>query len=190
MSVIGKMYVSEVGDFKNYDSAGQSVKLSCVCEDQFMAHYHPENENVVFTQYSPWGEGSLHLDTPQDWQGEEVSRPSGEGTYRKQLELYLVYLNQKEKPDTVRCAFFAPLTVEYVADYGGLSRKVALYSQTHGKAAPVDPKQARLLRLELGIDNPSAADQFKPKEGHWWVLAFKASEVPMNEALALAHGAA
>jgi hypothetical protein len=54
MSVIGKMTVRAA---ETYDK-GQKVTLGVVCENEFMAHYHPENENVVFTRYSPSGRGA------------------------------------------------------------------------------------------------------------------------------------
>jgi hypothetical protein len=61
MSVIGKMNVQSE---KTFDT-GQKITLGVVCENAFMAHYHPENENVVFTRYSPSGQPSftsiLHL---------------------------------------------------------------------------------------------------------------------------------
>jgi hypothetical protein len=188
MSVIGKMTVASAEEFAN----GQKVKLTCVCENELMAHYHPENENVVFTRYSPSGEANLQFDKPVDLPKVPASYKhyeTGEDVhFEKACELYLVYLKQPEQPNVVGAAFFGKLRVHGITDYG-TTKSIELcnpYSY-HGTDYPFAPGEARGINIKLGIDNPGASDQFQPATDGWWVVAYRADQMTQAEALALAH---
>lgn len=189
MSVIGKMSVNECPVF----DAGQKVILGVVCEDVFMAHYHPENENVVFTKYSPSGEGQLHLATAQDFPKGKRSynQPNGDRVeYETACELYLIYIKQPDRPSIDGAAFFSKLRVASRTEYGGDSRTIELCNpyEYHHKDYPFHEIEARQINLKLGIDNPFASDQFVPGEGGWWVVAYHADQMTKTEALARVHG--
>lgn len=181
MSVIGKMTVRAA---ETYDK-GQKVTLGVVCENEFMAHYHPENENVVFTRYSPSGEGTLHLNVPQDFP--DVPYEIGDYKGTKACELYLVYLKQLEMPPIDGAAFFAKLRVNSVTIYGGDMKQVELCNDYASGPNLLGENESRMINLKLGIDNPAAADQFVPGETGWWVVAYRADQMTQAEALALAH---
>ena len=51
MSVICKVTVSEVRDF----GGAHLIKTQCVAENEVMAHYNPDAEDKLFSQYSPSG---------------------------------------------------------------------------------------------------------------------------------------
>lgn len=187
MSVIGKMSLQTQQTFNNsqYDR-GHRVTLSVVCENQFMAHYHPENENVVFTRYSPSGTAELHFD-------KEINIPkkiveyNGE-THEVNGELYLVYLRQTECPQTDKAVFFSPMKCYSRTDYGTDLKTIELTSSKYySYNEAVGDKQPRRISIKLGIDNPGAADQFEPGQTDWWVVAYSSNEMSANEALALAH---
>jgi hypothetical protein len=169
---------------ETYDK-GQKITLGVVCENEFMAHYHPENENVVFTRYSPSGEGQLHLNVPVDFP--DVPWSSGDYSGTKACELYLVYLKQLEMPSIDGAAFFAKLKVASVTDYGGTSKMVELCNDYASGPMLLGENESRMINLKLGIDNPAASDQFTPGETGWWVVAYRADQMTQAEALALAH---
>lgn len=188
MSVIGKMNVQEQKTFNNsqYD-CGHRVSLGVVCENQFMAHYHPENENVVFTRYSPSGTAELHFDN-------EITIPkrivehSGK-TWEVNGELYLIYLRQEEKPNVDKAVFWSPLKCYSRTEYGTDLKTIELsgskYFSYNEKTEAEN--QPRRISIKLGIDNPGAADQFEPGQTDWWVIAYSSNEMSANEALSLAH---
>lgn len=186
MSVIGKMTVRAA---ETYDK-GQKVTLGVVCENEFMAHYHPENENVVFTRYSPSGEAQLHLHVPIDLEPTDFEFPIGDGKTawgKKPVELYLIYLKQLEQPSLDGAAFFAKLRVVSVTDFGGTSKQVELCNDYASGPYLLGENESRQINLKLGIDNPAAADQFVPQDTGWWVVAYRADQMTQREALALAH---
>lgn len=190
MSVIGKMYVSEDGSFEN----GQKVKLSCVCEDKLMAAYHPENENVVFTKYSPWGDATLHFDTPVDFPKVTKTYPAGmesygyeEGTaYETPCELYMIYVRGDRKPNVEGALFFSKLRVVCKCEFGGDSRSIELSSPYPTTGQVYAANEPRLVSIKLGIDNEAASGQFKPDDV-WWVVAHDASVLSQEKALAMVH---
>lgn len=187
MSVIGKMSVNTQKTFDNgpYDR-GHRVTLNVVCENQFMAHYHPENENVVFTRYSPSGSAELHFDKEIDIP-KKIVEHSGK-THEINGELYLIYLRQEQCPQTDRAVFFSPMKCYSRTEYGTDLKTIELTSAKYNSYNDVIPKgQPRRISIKLGIDNPAAADQFVPGQTDWWVVAYSANEMTANEALALAH---
>lgn len=185
MSVIGKMTVNKAEAFDK----GQKVELSCVCENELMAHYHPENENVVFTRYSPSGQATAHFDQPVDLPRVPFTYKHGDEdvTGDKNAELYLVYLKQPEQPNLDGAAFYARLRVVCISIYGGTSKQVELCNIYHDRGKPLGANEARLINIKLGIDNPGAADQFEPGTDGWWVVAYRADQMSQGEALKLAH---
>jgi hypothetical protein len=187
MSVIGKMCVQSQKTFNNsqYDR-GHLLTLGVVCENQFMAHYHPENENVVFTKYSPSGNAEIHFD-------KEITIPprlieSNGETREIPGELYLIYLRQADRPNIEKSVFHAPLKcysrTEYGTDLKTIELTSALYLSSNDIAKEGQPRR---ISIKLGIDNPCAANQFEPGQTDWWVVAYSANEMSSTEALALAH---
>lgn len=185
MSVIGKMQVQKA---ETYDK-GQNVELSVVCADNLMAHYHPENEDVVFTRYSPSGSGTLHFDVPIDLPNVPTTFTADgeERSYEKPCELYLIYMRQPERPNIEGAAFFAQLRCNSRTEYGSEYRLTELCSIYHPSEHVFAPNEARLANLKLGIDNPPASNQFEPGTDGWWVVAYRADLITEAEALALAH---
>lgn len=190
MSVIGKMTVNGATVFDK----GQKVEMSCVCENELMAHYHPENENVVFTRYSPSGQATLHFDKlvdlpkmPTSYDSTDRDGVKSTHHYDKVCELYLVYLKQPEQPNLDGATFFARLRVNCISIYSGTSKQVELCNVYHRQDHAFAANEARLANLKLGIDNPAAADQFVPGEEGWWVVGYRAAETTQADALALAH---
>jgi hypothetical protein len=185
MSVIGKMSVQSEKTFDNsqYDR-GHRVTFNVVCENQFMAHYHPENENVVFTKYSPSGSAELHFDKPIVIP-KKIVEYDGK-THEVNGEVYFVYLRQEERPQLENAVFFSPLKCYSRTEYGTDLVTVEL-SHNHYSDRNLDAKQPRRISIKLGIDNPGASNQFEPGTDGWWVVAYSANDMSTNEALALAH---
>jgi hypothetical protein len=190
MSVIGKMNLRGEKTFET----GQAVTLGVVCENAFMSHYNPQNENVVFTRYSPSGEAELHFDVPQEWPTKTMSyAEAATGTvkeYEVPGECYLIYLRQAERPDVSRAKFFSPLRCNSRTDFGSDLRTFEFVGPYLGRDARLDPKQPRRISIKLGIDNPCASSQFEPGTDGWWVVAYSAAEMSMDEALSLVHSLA
>jgi hypothetical protein len=187
MSVIGKMNLRAA---KTFDT-GQAVTLGVVCENAFMAHYAPENENVVFTRYSPSGEAELHFDVPQEWPTKTMEyfhhSTGAVESYQVPGECYLIYLRQVERPDVSRAKFFSPLRCQSRTDFGSDLKTFEFVGPYLDRNAVLDAKQPRRISIKLGIDNPGASNQFEPGTDGWWVVAYSAAEMTMEEALALAH---
>lgn len=172
MSVIAKMNVLASRAF----GKGQLIELSCVCEDRLMADYHPENENVVFSKASPWGEARANVD-----QGPCL---------RQHEEVYLIFQKRPGQPPLDRVALWAPVRVVSITDFGGTSKQVEICNQYRDHRHIPEPGEINAFNLRMSIDNPGAAYQFKPGESGWWLTVYQAREISMDEALALAHGAA
>jgi hypothetical protein len=185
MSVIGKMSVQKAETFDK----GQAVELSVVCADALMAHYHPENENVAFTRYSPSGSATLHFDKPVELPKVPASWEDASGVheYEKPCELYLIYSRQEERPSIEGAAFFAQLRCASRTEYGTDHRMIELCTVYHPREHAFAANEARLANLKLGIDNPPASNQFEPGTDGWWVVAYRADQMTMEEALAHAH---
>jgi hypothetical protein len=185
MSVIGKMSVHQQQKFENTYDRGWKVNLGVVCENQFMAHYHPENENVVFTRYSPSGSADIHFDN-EPCIPKKIVEYNGE-TREINGELYFVYLRQTERPQIENALFFSPLKCYSRTEYGTDLVTVELNSPHVDRSTKIDPKQPRRVNIKLGIDNPGASNQFEPGTDGWWVVAYSANDLSIDEALALAH---
>lgn len=181
MSVIGKMNVNSAQTFDK----GQKVTLGVVCENEFMAHYHPENENVVFTRYSPSGSAELHFDKPLEWHKKTIEH-NGQ-TWEVQGELYLIYLRQKERPNTEGAMWFSALRCVSRTEYGSDMKTFEFCNPYRDRNEILDPREPRLIHIKLGIDNPGASDQFEPGTDGWWVVAYSTNELSQHEALKLAH---
>jgi hypothetical protein len=187
MSVIGKMNLESEQEFNNRYDKGYRITLRVVCENQFMAHYHPENENVVFTKYSPSGSAELHMDKPINLPKKTVEHDGR--TWEVPGELYMVYLRQKERPQIDNALFFSPLKCYSRTEYGTDLVTVELQSPYLSQSDKVEEKQPCRISIKLGIDNPGASNQFEPGTDGWWVIAYSATELSTTEALALAHAA-
>jgi hypothetical protein len=186
MSVIGKMSVQSEQEFNNTYDKGWRVTLSVVCENQFMAHYHPENENVVFTRYSPSGSAELHFDSKPSIP-KKIIEYDGK-THEVNGEIYIVYLRQQERPQIEDALFFSPMKCYSRTEYGTDLVTVELWSPyVDSRDCTLNKKQPRRVSIKLGIDNPGASNQFEPGTDGWWVVAYSANDMSTNEALALAH---
>jgi hypothetical protein len=150
-----------------------------------MAHYHPENENVVFTRYSPSGSAEMHFDRAPAIP-KKIVEYDGK-TVEVSGEMYLVYLRQEERPQIDSALFFSPLKCYSRTEYGTDLVTVELQSPYVDRSSKLDPKQPRRISIKLGIDNPGASNQFEPGTEGWWVVAYSANDMSTTEALALAH---
>lgn len=177
MSVIGKMSVSEIAPF----SDGVRVKLNAQCVDALMAHYHPENEDVAFTKYSP------SADTVFQFPVGFTKFEKPDGSDLEKGKMYFVYQKSEERPSIEGAAFFMQLRVVSATAYGGLSKMVELCNPYASSGYEYHAREARQGNLKLGIDNPPAADQFVPGESGWWVVAYRADELTQEAALKLAR---
>lgn len=177
MSVIGKMFVAEIAPF----SDGVKVSLNAQCVDALMAHYHPENEDVAFTKYSPSAVTIFNF--PANFTKFEKTDHSDP----EKGKMYFVYQKQVERPSIEGAAFFMQLRVVSVTEYGGLSKMVELCNPYYPSGYEFHAREARSGNLKLGIDNPPAADQFVPGESGWWLVAYRADELTQEAALKLAR---
>jgi hypothetical protein len=172
MSVIAKLNVSAVRPFAD----GQLIELSCVCENQFMAQYHPENEDVVFTKASPWGEARVQMKSPLElMDGDQV---------------YVVFTRSKDVGGVHGAIAWCEVRIASITDFGGESRRVEIMNGYRAYDAKVQPDEISAFNLRMSIDNPGAYRQFRPGEGAWWAMIYRCRDVTIDEALALAHRAA
>jgi len=178
MSVIGKMYVSDISPF----SDGVRVKLSAQCVDALMAHYHPENEDVVFTKYSPSADVTLQFPI-----GFDKFEKSGSSADPETGKMYFVYQKQVKRPSIQGAVFFMALRVASSTDYGGTSKMVELCNRYTSKDYIFNAREAHQGNFKLGIDNPFASDQFIPGEESWWVVGYRSDELTQDAALGLAR---
>lgn len=189
MAVIAKMYAQAVNV---YPGGAAKVSLMCVCEDTLMAHYHPENEDVVFTRYSPSGDCSLTVDAG-------VIPPM----HNDKVYVLFHEVEPESAPDFSNCMFAVLAACEFITDYGP-SKQVSFVKSAnewrdygygdeghtdHAIPDAIGAKRATAgsdFQLKLTIDNPHASVQFKPK-GRYWVSFWDAATYTADEAIALAR---
>lgn len=184
MAVIAKMNVTDVREFPE---GVHKLFLNCVCENGLMAHYAPENEDAVFTKYSPTGQCEI-----------AVEQGPNKDQLEKGTQVYVLFHGVDEQPSFSGCAFAKLARVAFVTDWGQ-SKQVAL-----GSAAPLwlDGKLVELpkslipedkaagngrdFEFKMTIDNPNASVQFAP-QGLYYISFWNASELTMADALRLAR---
>lgn len=189
MAVIAKMNVSSV---KPFPQGAVELFMQCVCENGLMAHYAPENEDAVFTKYSPTGSCKVTLDAGRDVP--EKVESAGQG------QVYVLFHDVEDVPAFDDCLFGMLARCAHVDDYG-TSKRVFL-----GAAAPLWDQDGRKLiplpdsiipenrvatkgsgfSYEITIDNPAASIQYRPLS-LYWVSFYDASKLTMSEALSLAR---
>lgn len=187
MAVIAKMNVNLD---KEFPVGVHELSLTCVCENGLMAHYSPENEDAVFTKYSPSGNCKVQV-------GEGVALPTkvetAHGTAHGQV--YVLFHDLDDVPSFDGCLFGLLARCGHVDDWG-TSKKVFL-----GAAAPLW-ENGRMIELpeipipagkctksfeyDITIDNPAASVQYKPL-GLYWVTVYDAATLSMDEVLRLAR---
>lgn len=187
MAVIAKMNVNLD---KEFPVGVHELSLSCVCENGLMAHYAPENEDAVFTKYSPSGNCKVQV-------GAGVTLPTKvetpHGTAHGQV--YVLFHELEDVPSFEGCLFAALVRCGHVDDWG-TSKKVFLgtaaklwvdnrYIELPETNIPAN-KLTKSFEYDITIDNPAASVQYKPL-GLYWVSFYDAATTPMDEALKLAR---
>lgn len=186
MSVISKMNTAAV---RLFGDGNALVSLSCVYDQGLAAE---GNEDVRFTKASPYGDGQLTIEKGPDLPA--VNEP-----------LYLIwsplidregmtkaFVEREYAPvpplDGAMFCFIAQVSV--IHDYG-YSKQVEATLGAYPEARQV-PLPLRVAKerpngsFKLGIDNPSAHTQFEPG-ACYWVRAYSAAKLTMDEALRLAR---
>lgn len=170
MSVIAKLVVR---DLKNYGT-GRLVELGCIAPNDLMAAYAETESDKLFTKYSPWGEMRLHQSGPILG-------------FDKDSHHYVMVLNQAEVVDETfpGAAGVCRLRVVSVTDFGDNSAKTIEFCDAYEK----DGRTAiDHFNWKMAIDNPPAADQFKPSRSDYWMAIYPEKEFSRDEAIAAAHG--
>lgn len=183
MAVIAKM---NINTDKEFPVGIHELSLTCVCENGLMAHYSPENEDAVFTKYSPGGNCKVQV-------GAGVALPdkveNGHG------QVYVLFHELDDVPSFDGCLFAALARCGHVDDWG-TSKKVFLGTAAElwedGRKIALPEinipanKLTKTFEYDITIDNPAASVQYKPL-GLYWVTFYDASKLTMGEALKLAR---
>jgi hypothetical protein len=187
MAVIAKMNVNLD---KEFPVGIHELSLTCVCENGLMAHYSPENEDAVFTKYSPSGNCKVQI-------GEGVALPTKaetpHGTAHGQV--YVLFHELENAPSFEGCLFAVLARCGHVDDWG-TSKKVFLgtaaklwmddrYIELPEILIPGN-KLVKSFEYDITIDNPAASIQYKPL-GLYWVTFYDAASLSMDEVLRLAR---
>lgn len=163
MSVIAKIQVRGV-DSHHY---GHTIDAACVCENDLMASNSKANEDILFTQASPWGEARITLkENPNLVQGDN---------------LYVIFT---KRPQTEAMAS-GKVMVPSITDFGGTSKRVSITAAY--RSGPATPGDFQTFRFEITIDNPKASEQFKAGDEDWHAGIYRASLVSQSQAIELAH---
>jgi hypothetical protein len=178
MAVIAKMNV--IARPRPYGE-NQLVELCAVCAEELMYGCGDgsakANENLSFQQASPNGDAKITLS-----QGVE---------FRTQEEIYLIVHRQPECPEFAGAMAVVDAQCSAVTDFGGVSKLVEVSSvYRYGEKEKAHPLQVSAFNMRMTIDNPNASVQFEPGKSDYWIGLYRASEVTMAEALAMARPAA
>jgi len=178
MSVICKVYITTR---KPIADGKELITCNCVAENEVMAAYNPDAEDKLFSRYSPSGSAEFVLD-----QSSATQLPQGLGLY--QDKLYLMFIQSGERPTLNKAIATASLQVRSCTDFGGTSKQFDLVANYVDRDRPLVWPQIAQFMHRIMIDNPRAAEQFKPGDKDWWVGVYDASKHSMNEVVELAHG--
>lgn len=154
MAVIAKMSINAARVFGN----GTLLNLGCVCENGLMAHYSPENEDAVFTKYSPAGECGVTVPNTVEL--------SGTGSK------YYVLFRPYDDGEFEQAAFGVIGVVSQVIDWG--QSKQVVMTGNDG------------MSLKMTIDNPNASVQFVPQT-RYHIAFYDAEKLTMDDALKAAR---
>lgn len=175
MSVICKVSISEIRDF----GKDRLVRTQCVAENEVMAAYNPDEEDKLFSQYSPSGSADFIID-------QSINIPQVLVAHSEKL--YLMFVQQDNAPTFSDAICYARLSVRSATDFGGTSKQFDLSTFYNSKPQQnTDSKWLSQFSHRIMIDNPLAANQFKPSENNWWVGIYDASKHTMHEVIADAH---
>lgn len=178
MTVIAKMSV--FGNPRAYGD-NQLVELSCVCAEELMPGCGDgsakANENYTFQMATPNGDAKVTL--PKDV------------AFRTSEELYLIVTRELKCPAFPGAIAVVDARVAAVTDYGGVSKMVEVtgsigYHYEKREHIRLHPKQVSAFNMRMTIDNPHASVQFEPGKDDYWIAIYRASELQMHEALAMA----
>ena len=195
MSVIAKLYVSNFAVF----GTGSYAELSCVSENALMAAYATEDEDKLFTKYSPWGEIRLHQRAGwavfNDSKGVHIEPPG-----QSRQTFYAMMVTDDEAADQTfpGAAAFIRLNCYSKTKFAGDGSRVELrevhdWGKGVSEAIPVGSvrgdRRAVIERLswKMQVDNPPAEAGFVPGQDYWLVF-YDASGMTMRQAIAAAHG--
>ena len=169
MSVIAKMYSSG-----RYPMGSVMMHtFSCVGDNEFMSHYTPSNEDILFSKYSPSGDARVTLPA-------EFGVMNGD-------QFYFLF-TKGEAPSVEHSLGRHKIRISSITDFGGTSRQVQIESDRETERE--DNHTIMQFSYRIMIDNPRAFDQFKAGERGWWVTIYAANRVTKDEAIAMAHAKA
>lgn len=177
MSVICKVSISEIRQFGEQ----KLVKTTCVADNEVMAAYNPSEEDKLFSKYSP--SGSADFTVP-------VNIPIPENLAYPSPKLYLMFVQNEVRPEFSNSLCFAKIKVNSSTDFGGQSKQFDI--GTFYQSKPKDEtswKWIEQFNHRIMIDNPAAAEQFKPGDAGWWIGIYNADKFKMEEVIADAHAA-
>jgi hypothetical protein len=184
MSVIAKMNV--VDDPRAYGENKQ-LDLQCVCENKLMPGCNEDaknnHENRSFQKASP--SGTARLSVP------------AEMGFRKGEELYLIFLQQKERPKLEGAVATVSARVVSRTEYGGTTEQFEIannyrsnYNYETKKSTPKTEEEARDLdafNLRMSVDNKAASIQLVAGKSDYWIGIYRCSEYTIDQALGMAH---
>lgn len=174
MSVIAKMNVS---DEPRAFGDSTLVALQCVCENKLMPGCNDdakEHENRSFQRASPSGTAQVHM-------------PNGLNLQRGE-ELYLIFLEQEERPKFEGAIAWVSARVNSRTEYGGTSEQFEVSNTYRDYRAPKeDERQVTSFNLRMMVDNPAAAIQFKAGKAGYWIGLYRCRDFTIDQALSMAH---
>lgn len=175
MSVICKVYINVIKPL----GTQHLVLTNCIAENEVMAAYNPDAEDMLFSKYSPSGSAEFVVSDATAMQ-----MPRSLGTC--QDKLYLMFVRQNDPPAFAKALCFAPLMIQSSTDFGGTSKQFDMRCP-YGKKTRPDYRLVDQFAHRIMIDNPGASDQFAPGQQDWWVGVYDAGKLTMAEVVADAH---
>lgn len=179
MSVIAKFATREIAHF----GTGQLVSLSCWCENDLMAAYATDEQDKLFTKYSPWGE--MRINT---FENHPLFKAHSD--YNQASAFYVVLLSEAEAGEIDAnetqafpgAEFFCRVRCYSVLDLGADSKNVEFKITEKQPHRGVDG-----FNWKMAVDNPGASDQFHPR-ADYFAAFYDATKFTSREAIRAAHG--
>lgn len=179
MSVIAKFAVRGVSHF----GTGQAVDLSCWCENDLMAAYATDEQDKLFTKYSPWGE--MRVNTlehfPLGKAGDEFGPASA---------FYVMCLSADEAGEIAdaETRAFPGATTFLKAECKSLLHLAGDERVVEFRLSGKQPHRGvEGFAWKMAVNNPGATDQMKPG-GVYWIAFYDTDRFDRNAAIRAAHG--
>lgn len=194
MSVIAKLVVRNQVE---YGTGGRLIELGCLCDNDLMAGYAADEQDKLFTKYSPWGEMKVSQPEGFGLTGTMESGAHDDGGITQPPAFYVMALHAsehelKEQGDAYSypdanfpgSSAWAYGVCHRVEIFGGDTKRVEFRA---GNTGTVKGKGIEKFNWRMSVDNPGASDQFKPGECYYFVL-YPAAKFDRNAAIRAAHG--